>query len=282
MKKILFMTFFLLVIAVSFILLPANSVFAKQPKPELTVIVNPESGFPPASSGPIVPLKNFTVNIYRPDGTLIASKETDINGEAVFNFHYGKYIIAAPTPNHRFYMPTAIGFVFKPKNKVAHLYLPWLYSRDSWPTSHPLWFESLDLDTATPEHETMLKCFAGQTISVKVSWWSLKTTNSPVWYVSLFGDWQLTTPLSNLAMGGSGPGQNRFYERIATFAAPLEPGIYTVRVVGVLDFWWPCSYYTRFHYSAHLGRDTRIGILAQEPGEYENIGVATLKVVGFE
>lgn len=277
------MTFFLLVLIASFTLLPANAAFAKQPKRELSVIVYPESGFPPASSNPIVPLQNCTVNIYRPNGTLIASKKTDVNGEAVFNLHYGKYIISIPTPTPSAYMPTTIGFVFTPKNKVANLYLPWLYTRNPLPPSvHPLRFESIDLNTATPEHETMLKCLPGQTISVKVSWWELETTHYPVWYVSLFGDWQPTTPLSNLAWGVSSPSTHELYERIATFTAPLKPGIYTVRVVGVLDFWWPCSYFTRFHYSAHLGRDTRIGILGREPGEYENIGIATIKVVDFE
>jgi hypothetical protein len=146
----------------------------------------------------------------------------------------------------------------------------------------PLKFESIDLDTATPEHETMLKCFPDQTISIEVSWWELETTNWPVWYVSLFGDWKPTTPLSNLASGTSSPSTHELYERTATFAAPLEPGVYTVRVVGVLDYYWPCSYYTRFHYSAALGRDTRIGIPGQEPGKYENVGIATIKVVEFE
>lgn len=277
------MAFFLLVLIASFTFLPANAVFAKQPKHELSVLVYPESGFPPASLDPIVPLENFTVNIYQPNGALIASKKTDVNGEAVFDFHYGKYFIAAPTPDHLAYVPTTIGFVFTPKKKVAYLYLPWLYTRNPLPPNvHPLRFESIDLDTSTSEHETMLKCFPGQTLSIKVSWWELETTHFPVWYVSLFGDWQPTIALSNLASGRSSPSTHELYKRIATFNAPLEPGIYTVRVVGVLDYSWPCSYFTRFHYSAHLGRDTRIGILGQEPGEYENIGMATIKVVDFE
>lgn len=181
MKKTIFMTFFLLVLIASFVLLPANTVYAKQLKRELTVKVYPESGFPPASSNPIVPLRNFTVNIYQPNGALIASKKTDVNGEAVFDLHYGKYFITAPTPDHLAHVPTTIGFVFTPKNKAANLYLPWLFTRKkSQPSVHPLWFESLDLDTATPEHETMLKCLAGETISVEVSWWSLETTNNPI------------------------------------------------------------------------------------------------------
>ncbi len=276
------MTFFLLVLIASFVLLPANAVYAKQLKRELTVKVYPESGFPPKSSNPIVPLRNFTVNIYQPNGALIASKKTDVNGEAVFDLHYGKYFIAAPTADHLSYVPTTIGFVFTPKNKVAYLYLPWLRTRAEGPSVHPLWFESIDLDTATPEHETMLKCHAGETISVKVSWWMLETTNYPWWYVSLFGDWQPTAALSNLAFGRSGPGENQFYEVTATFTAPLEHGIYTLRVVGVLDYSWPCSYYTKSHYSAIEGRDMGINILAQAPEDYENIGVATIKVVGFK
>ncbi len=277
------MTFFLLVIIASFTLLTANAVFAKQPKRELSVLVYPESGFPPASSNPIVPLRNFTVNIYQPNGALIASKKTDVNGEAVFDLHYGKYFIAAPTSDHLNYVPTTIGFVFTPKNKVAYLYLPWLRTRvKEGPSTNPFWFSFIDLDTSTPEHETMLKCLPGQTISVKVSWWELETTNSPVWYVSLFGDWQPTVRLSNLGSGTAGPGHNQLYERVRTFTAPLEPGVYTLRVVGVLDYRWPCSYYTWRHFSAALGRDMAIHILAQTKGDYENIGIATIKVVDFE
>lgn len=279
MRKIFLTTFFLPVLIASFTLLPANAVYAEQPKPELSVMVYPESGFPPASSEPIVPLRNFTVNIYQPNGALIASKITDTNGEAVFDLHYGKYIIVAAPPADLNYVPTRIGFVFTPKKKVVYLYLPWLRTRGPGPSMHPLWFNFIDLDTSTPEHETMLKCFPGQTVSVEVSWWELETTNSPVWYVSLFGDWQPTMCLSNLDWGTAGPGHNNLYERICTFTAPLEPGVYTVRVVGVLDFSWPCSYYTWSHYSAALGRDTEINILAQAPAEYENIGIAIIKVV---
>lgn len=269
------------------------SVLAPQVKAETTTLkVNTfdESGFSPSSLTGFHKWADVLVSVYTLEEVLVASGLSDDTGSVVFSLDPGSYVLeyggvmgrpageafTVPLTLDRMEVDVTSGF-----NEVdMHVKIDFFHffkdvhgpGSGGW----PLELNYIDLDISTPEHEDTINVLPGETVNAEVSFWELETINVPVWYASLFGSWDPTASLSNLASGVSSPSSHNLHTMQVSFTAPLTEDTHFVRLVGVYDYTWPNSYYTGYHYNSALGKDMGVGLISKSlEGPY---GIGTLIV----
>lgn len=226
----------------------------------LTVNVFDESGFPPSSINGSIRLPDIPVNVFLPDDTPVANTTTNINGTASFLLPEDQYKLV--------YGGTQwIGVASQTVNLTGgstsiDLYCFYVTFHD-FDAGGPFELDHVDMDTSSVGYQSAISVDPGQQINAEFSWWELETQNVPVWLVSAFGDWAPTSALGNLESGGASPTSHFQHNVALSFSAPVNPGIYTVRLVGTLDYDWPISYYTGAHPNANLGRDMGVSIISK-------------------
>jgi hypothetical protein len=245
------------------------------PRTTLTINVFDESGFPPASIHGVNRIADMPIKIYKLDDSLVASGSTDASGTASFNLANGQYkIVYGSKVTEHFGVASKIVDVSGGSMNLD------IYSFQAqfhtYSGGGPYELDHIDLDKNSAGYQDVITVQPGQQINAEFSWWELETVNVPVWYVSAFGSWNPTSALGNLAWGCASPWSHNLYTIPLTFTAPSTPGTYEVRLVGVLDYDWPNSFYTAAHYQPSLGRDTGISIIGKTiDGPY---GVGTIIV----
>lgn len=259
-----------------------------------------ESGFPPASDDGFAMFAEVKVKIYDMDDNLIASDKTGDDGSVTFNLNPGTYTIeyggclvrspTSPTTDLKYYHPilpssTEVTVVSGTNEVDLHVVsLLWHVYKWGSDGGDPFELNYLDLDSDTPEYEDSIWVAPGQTVEAEASFWELETVNVPVWYASVFGEWNPTTSLANLASGCSSSSSHNLYTIPFSFTAPTEPGTYHIRLNGALDYDWPTSYYTGGHPNPNLGRDmcpaiiSNINIDTETKDITGTYGVATITV----
>lgn len=257
---------------------------------DFTVIVLDESGFPPASILGPSPLYNITAKLTTQEGVLIRSQVTDQNGTAKFRVESGEYRLILETGGAYFsntmtktnVTSQSLDVVLAEPSEELVVYLPTIMYHSFSPGS-ALELEFIDLNSRTNGTEVEIHVRPGEAVHFATKFWERPTENVPVWYVSLFGSWQPSVSLANLEMGVSSPVTNESYYRTVEFQAPTVPGEYEVRVLGNLDYSWPLTYRTAFHYWAEAPggpRDMGVHVLSKGPqGPY---GIGTIVVVEEE
>lgn len=248
----------------------------------LKVTVFDESGFPPASSSGPRSLADIPVKVSTLDDTLVVSGVTDPSGIVSFNIGEGTYKIV--------YGGLAIdprgGSAYGSASKIVDVSGSFMsidlycstVTFHSYEAGGPYELNYVDLDRDSAGYQDAMTVQPGEQINAEFSWWELETHNVPVWYVSVFGSWSETSALGNLKSGCASPSAYRLHTASLSFTAPTTPGTYEVRLLGVLDYTWPNSYYTGAHYNPSLGRDMGIGIIGK--GVHEPYGTGTIVVRG--
>lgn len=303
MKKILSIVIMFLIV------LPAISVFTPQVKASVTTLTTlkintfDESGFPPASDNGFTPIAEVKIEIYDVEENLIASDKTGDDGSVTFNLDLGTYTIeyggclvrspTSPTTDLMYYHPILPNStevtVISGTNEVDLHVASLLWHVYKWGSDggDPFELNYFDLDSDTPEYEESISVSPGQAVQAKASFWELETVNVPVWYASVFGEWNPTTSIANLVSGCASPSSHNLHTIPFSFTAPTKPGTYHIRLNGVLDYDWATSYYTGGHPNPNLGRDMGIGIISNLEIDTETkditgtYGVGTI-VVGAE
>lgn len=250
----------------------------------LNVNVFDEGGFSPASVNGAVRLADIPVEIYSPDGTLIGSGLTDSTGSVSFNLPVGTYNV---TYGGTTITPYDSGIWWAVSSKIVDVQnnptntdvyaIRIIFHHYSGGNNFELNY--IDLNTTTANHENSITVAPGQQINAEFSWSELETANVPVWYVSVFGSWNPTSTLGNLANGVASPSSDNLHTVPLTFTAPTTPGTYEVRLNGVEDYDWPNSYYTSFHYQPTLGRDTCNDLISKSNTGPYGIGIITVTVM---
>lgn len=261
-------------------LLLATASFVQGQASQITFQLQDESGFPPASALGFGSLPGLPMALYALDGSLGDDGLTNASGFVTLDVTAGYYllqcaggpmqggVIGSPYLDRPLWLDAADHFLL--------VHLPWI-DRYHFATGRPFDFVFMDLDVERSGHQRAITVAPGATVSARVRFKELPTVNTPVWYVSLFGSWQPTSPLANLASGTAGPGRRVVHTVEASFTAPASPGLYRVRLLGVLDFTWPPSYYTGLHYEPSLGRD--MGVVMLGSRDYSDYGEGTITVV---
>jgi rhamnogalacturonyl hydrolase YesR len=231
----------------------------------LNVTVYDESGLPPSSiSGPNE-LSGIPIKIYTSGDVLVATGASDSNGMASFNLQQGYYRVVyggiVVAGSGRFAVISKMVYVSGHCLNID-LFCPEV-TYHVYSEGGPFELNYVDLDTNTTGYQNTVYVQPGQLLNTEFSWWELETVNVPVWYVSAFGDWNPTMALGNLGSGCSSPSSHNLHTTSLSFNAPATPGTYEIRMVGVLDYDWPNSFYTHSHYQPSLGRDTGNLILSK-------------------
>jgi hypothetical protein len=256
-------------------LLPGTAAAAQT---DLIIHIQDESGFePPAVLGP-EPLANVPVKLFDTGGVLAALGTTDEDGTVRLAVAPGTYSLrygGATTARHHMVVRHARP-VTVPRGgaeiTVQASLLCWHQHDIGWPME----LDRMDMDPGAPGDQHVRSVEPGSTLTVEVAWWEKSTVNVPVWFVSLFGDWQPTTALAELAQGVASPSSNTLHEHSVTFEAPTTPGVYRVRLVDVLDYAWPPSFYTGGHFDPGMGRNMSVRLIGRD--DYETLGEGTLIV----
>ena len=248
----------------------------------LTVNVFDEAGFPPASIHGAYRLPDIPVEIYTLNDILVASGVTDPSGAVTFNLAEGSYKViyggkvTGATGGGGFGVASKIVEVSGSSVSVDLHCFGVTYH--SYLAGGPYELNYIDLDTSSGGHQDTIIVQPGAQVNAEFSWWELETINVPVWYVSAFGEWSPTSALGNLGLGVASPSSHNLHTVLLTFTVPTIPGTYGVRLVGVLDYDWPNSYYTGDHYQPSLGRDTSMAILSKAIDS--SYGIGTIIVSG--
>jgi hypothetical protein len=249
----------------------------------LNVNVFDEGGFSPASVHGAVRLTDIPVKIYALNGTLVDSGITNSTGSVSFNLPVGTYNM---TYGGTMITPYDSGIWWAISSKIVDVQndptnidvhaIRIIFHHYTGGNNFELNY--IDLNTTTANHENSIIAAPGQQINAEFSWWELETANVPVWYVSVFGSWNPTSTLGNLASGTASPSSHNLHTVPLTFTAPTTSGTHEVRLNGVEDYDWSNSYYTSFHYQPSLGRDTCNDLISKNQiGPY---GIGTIIVTG--
>lgn len=262
MKKILTL------LMISFLYLSTFSMVIPQVKAtSLEVNVFDESGFHPASLHGALRLEGIPIKVYTLEDILVASGFSDSNGKAYFSLDEGIYKIIYGGKITGETGGGGLGVSSKIIDVSGSSISTDLYcfrvTFHSYEAGGPYELNYIDLDKNSDGYQDKITVRPGQEVNAEFSWWELETVNVPIWYVSAFGSWNPTSALGNLASGTASPTTHVLHTVALTFTAPSEPGTYKVRLVGVLDYDWPNSYYTGDHYQPSLGRDTGIAIISK-------------------
>lgn len=246
----------------------------------LNVNVFDESGYSPASVTGTKRLTNMPVKVYSLDDSLVASGVSGSSGIASFILTEGTYDVVCGSSSGADWGGMWFGTTSKTVQVSGTTMNIDIYCRavtyHSYEAGRPFELNYLDLDRNAAGHQDGITVRPGQQVNAEFSWWELETVNVPVWYVSVFGSWNPTTPLGNLKTGVASPTSHNLHTVSLSFIAPSEPGTYEIRLMGVLDYAWPNSYYTSFHYNPSLGRDMGPAIISKSlDGPY---GIATIVV----
>lgn len=246
----------------------------------LSVNLFDESGFPPSSVNGVNILAGVPISIYTLENTLVAVGQSNSSGTASFNLEEGTYKLvyggAVLSNGARIGLASKILDVSGSSLNLDLYCFEVSFHEEG--IGRPYELNYIDLDVDSPGNQDAITVQPGQQVNAEFSWWELETVNGPVWFVSAFGSWNPTSALGNLASGVASPSSHNLHTIRITFTAPTTPGTYEVRLVGVLDFDWPNSFYTHFHYQPSLGRDTGIAVISKSiDGPY---GVATIIVEG--
>jgi len=245
----------------------------------LNVNVFDESGFSPPSATGFQKLAEVKVKIYDAASNLIASGQSGNDGTVTFNLdpgvytvQYGgclyRYITSPQSSDLAHYgacLPDSAQVTVAQGSNQLNLYVAGLLFHEyQWGSDggDPFQLNYVDLNSATADHETSITVSPGQTVQAVASFWELETINVPVWWASVFGDWNPTTALANLAEGVASPSSHNLHTVPFTFTAPTQPGTYHIRVNGALDYDWCNSYYTGMHPNPRLGRDMGNNIIS--------------------
>lgn len=258
----------------------------------LTLTVFDESGFAPASANGFQRLAEVKVKIYDAGGSLVASGQSGNDGTVTFNLDPGAYTVQYGGSLYRYTTTpqstdlTTYGACLPDSKQVTvtqginqlNLYVAGLlfhvYQSGS-DGGDPFQLDYVDLNSTTADHETTITVSPGQTVHAVASFWELETINVPVWWASVFGDWNPTATLANLASGVASPSSHTLHTVPFTFTAPTQPGTYHIRLNGALDYDWCNSYYTGMHPNPNLGRDMGNSIISNI-----NIGTQTRNITG--
>jgi hypothetical protein len=268
------------VMMVFFMFLSSFSIFAPQIEADAITILNlnffDESSFPPTSAYGANRLAGIPIEIYMLDDTLVTSGISNSSGMASFSLSEGSYKIVYGGEG-AFGVATEIVDVFGASVSIDLycLFVTYHTYMSPYELSYiDLSYIDLDVDSEGYQYEVTVQ--PGQQVNAEFSWWILEVQSTPVWYVSVFGNWSPTSALGNLAYGTASPSSHSLYTIPLEFAAPTAPGTYEIRLVGVLDYDWPNSFYTRYHYQPSLGRDTCMAVISKAAdGPY---GIGTLVV----
>jgi len=246
----------------------------------LRVNVFDESGFPPSSTSGTRSLPDIPVEIYTLGDSLVATGVTDSTGTISFNLPEDSYKIVyggkvtGATGGGGYGVASQIVDVSGTFTEVDLYCFQVTYH--SYEAGGPYELNYIDLDTGSTGYQDVITVRPGESVNAEFSWWELETRNVPVWYVSAFGEWDPTTALGNLGSGCASPSSHNLYTVPLTFTAPTTPGTYKIRMVGVLDYRWPNSYYTGNHYQPSLGRDTCMAVISK--GIHEPYAIGTITV----
>gem|GEM_PF-7080252 len=256
-------------------LLPGTAAAAQA---DLIVHVQDESVFePPSELGPEL-LANVPVKLFNAAGILMAHGTTDESGTVSLAVAPGRYSLrygGVVTAKYRLVARHAKPVVV-PRGGAEITVHAALLSWHDHDIGFPMELERIDMDPGTPGDQYVRLVEPGSTLTVDVAWWEKSTVNVPVWFVSLFGDWQPTSALAELASGVASPSSNRLHEHSVTFDAPTAPGVYRIRLVDVLNYRWPPSFYTGRHFHSGLGRDMGVWLIGRD--DFETVGEGTLIV----
>jgi len=257
----------------------------------LFLTVYEESGYSPASQYGFIKLSGVPIEVYSLGGPLVASGTTDGTGYLVLDVPSGMYNVsyggvAAPRVgvDGSPHIAVSSEFITVPGGpQTIDLYAPdCTYHVYQFPGGGgwPLELDHIDLDLNAAGNQDRIVAFPGQTIQVETAFWELETVNVPVWYASLYGSWNETTPLANLASGTASQSSHNLHTQQPSFTVPTIPGEYELRMLGVTDYYWPNSFWTGKHYNPSAGRDMNPSIISVGmDGPY---GVATLVVQDYE
>jgi hypothetical protein len=240
----------------------------------LNITVYDESGFPPASGNGANVLPGIPLEIYTLGNILVANGTTDSHGTASFSLQQGSYNISyggVIIPGWGKFAVTSKLVDVYGSSRGIDLYCPEV-TYHVYSEGGPFELNYVDLDVNTPDYQGTINVQPGQLVNAEFSWWELETVNVPVWYVSVFGDWAPTAALGNLGSGTAAPSSHNLHTVQLAFNAPATPGTYQVRMVGVLDYDWPNSFYTGNHYQPSQGRDTTVQLLGTSVDEPCAIG----------
>jgi hypothetical protein len=211
-------------------------------------------------------LSGVPITLKALDGTILAIGTTDNTGvfqvaiaDGTYNFVYGGsnatfvdggglWIIIANQTKTVTVDSTTLNIDLYAVSVTFHVYS---FGGGGWTFS----FDHIDMDTSTPGYQSTITVTPGQTLTIETAFWELETINVPVWYASVFGSWNPTQSLADLASGVASSSSHQLFKNSFSFTAPSAPGTYYVRMIGHHDYTWPNSYYTSFHYNPSLGRD---------------------------
>jgi hypothetical protein len=237
-----------------------------------------ESDFDPPGLVEASRLIGIPIEIYTLTDVLVAAGTSDSNGQASFVLApdtYKVYYGGVEISGQGLFGESSVTVTVSEDSLNMNLYCFWVMYHISGSGS-PFDLNYVDLDTTLAGYQDILHVSLGETINAEFSWWELETINTPVWYVSVFGDWDPTNSLGNLANGVASPSSHNLHTVPLTFNAPSTPGVYEVRLLGILDFEWPNSFHTGFHYQPSLGRDMGNSVISQSlSGSY---GIGTIIV----
>jgi hypothetical protein len=271
-------------ITVAFLIVLASLIFVTEGDTENTVLVTvfDESGFPPAGSSGAEKLSQVPVNVTMLDGSIVASGITDNTGSlqltlslGTYDFEFGGVFAGVVGTSYKMPIGKRTTRATIDGTNTVELYA-FAVTYHNYSAGGPYELNYVDLNRDTSDHETVVRVKPGQQVNAEFSWWELETVNVPVWYVSIFGSWSATSALERLGSGVASPSSHNLNTLPLSFMAPETPGTYEVRLVGVLDYDWPNSFYTADHYQPSQGRDTGISVISKEiDGPY---GIGTIIV----
>ncbi len=289
---------FLAVLVIAVLLSSALTPFAKADKAAtVNITVYDESGFPVASAGGFTKLAEVQVRMYDANGSLVVCGQSGNDGTLTFNLDPGVYTVqyggclyrsianpwSADLTTYPACLPASKHVTIAKGANQLDLYVAGLlfhvYECGS-DGGDPFQLDYFDLNSSTADHETTITVSPGQTVQAVASFWELDTINVPIWYVSVFGDWNPTTALANLAEGCASPSSHTYHTVPFTFTAPTQPGTYHVRLNGALDYDWCNSYYTGGHPNPGLGRDMGNNIISNITIDPQTRGIAGTYGVG--
>jgi len=247
---------------------------------EVVVRLETEGQLRPVSAMGREPMPGLPVRLFDGAGALVAEATTDDDGAARLEVAPGDYALrygGAVTATGRSAARQSRPLRVPPDGVDLDLTVPVI----GWHVHDqggPMELERMDMDPSLAGDQRVARVARGARVTVEVAWWERSTVNVPVYYVSLFGEWQPTEALARLAHGVASPSSNRLHRHVVTFAAPSSPGTYRVRLVDVLDYKWPPSFHTARHYEPALGRDMYVKIIGRD--DFETFGEGTLMVEG--
>ena len=216
-----------------------------------------ESDFNPPGLNDASRLIGIPIEIYTLADVSVTAGTSYSNGQALFNLAPGTYKVVyggVEIPNQGWFGERSVTATVSGESLSIDLYC-FMVMYHSYSSGSPFELNFVDLNMGIAGYQETLYVSPGETINAEFSWWELETVNVPVWYVSVFGDWAPTTPLGNLGSGVASPSSHNLHTVSLSFTAPSAIGVYEVRLLGILDYEWPNSFYTGFHYQSSLGRD---------------------------